>query len=173
MHRMGDLARPGNCRGHARCGQNRAGQFRNGCGGQERRFHHPQSMAADVVEAARFWGGQLLVLSGALVAAVRLRGLRALCGELRRGFTTERTESTVKMRRERGVFPQTVKQLRTYFLEMQFRSPPPLPSPIKLDSSAKPKCESTRTKDPTLSQRRSCEETSRARWFLWRERDFV
>jgi hypothetical protein len=42
-----------------------------------------------------------------LVASVRLCGLGALCGELRRSFTTEGTESTEKRRSEGGVFPQT------------------------------------------------------------------
>ena len=37
---------------------------------------------------------------------------------------------------------------------LQFRSQPPLPSPNKLYSRAKPKSQSTRTKDPTLSPRR-------------------
>src|SRR5712692_9926559 len=82
-----------------------------------------------------------------LVEAVRLCGLRALCGELRRSFTTarrsrnqtctyhtpasivtegnisariatnlrisstERTESTEKMRSERGAFPRTAEPL--------------------------------------------------------------
>src|SRR5216683_7205811 len=31
----------------------------------------------------------------------------ALCGELRRSFTTARTESTEKMRSELGIFPRT------------------------------------------------------------------
>jgi hypothetical protein len=42
-----------------------------------------------------------------LVVAVRLCGVGALCGELRRSFTTEGTESTEKGRSEGGVFPQT------------------------------------------------------------------
>jgi hypothetical protein len=40
---------------------------------------------------------------------MNLCGLRALCVELRRSFTTEDTEDTEKIGSERGVYSQAVK----------------------------------------------------------------
>src|SRR5712691_5564294 len=50
---------------------------------------------------------------GAFRVCVRTPGLagHGSCGELRRSFTTERTESTEKMRSERGGFPRTAELL--------------------------------------------------------------